>query len=258
VLAQRPDLGQLALAGVSVAVKEVAAVTGEASGVAIACATMPFDGVAVRSKRLRAAGSVIIGTTRTPQCCLFPMTDDADAIVTNPHGLLALPPVARRTAASSGRRRFGSPGPRHRRLRIDTYACGHVGISPGIGTVAAVDAGQWSGLYRLLSVLAERPELATVSPAGVMRVATSVRPPGLADPVPSGSFTRSHTPLHSCVLPATTSGEQHHARHSYPLHQPHRVRNTLEIHLYRSLDSHNRGSEVGADYIDQMIGSRQL
>jgi amidase len=84
VLAQRPDLGEVALAGVPVAVKEVAAVTGEHPAWQSPAATKPFDGVAVRSKRLRGAGAVIIGTTRTPQCCLFPMTHDANAIVTNP------------------------------------------------------------------------------------------------------------------------------------------------------------------------------
>ena len=75
--------------------------------------------------------------------------------------------------------------------------CGLVGISPGTGTVAADDAWQWSGIYRhgpiattvsdaalLLSVLAQRPQLATIAPAGVMRVATSVRPPGPAGPIP--------------------------------------------------------------------------
>ena len=75
--------------------------------------------------------------------------------------------------------------------------CGLVGISPGTGTVAAEDAWQWSGMYRhgpiattvsdaalLLSVLAQRPQLAAIAPAGVMRIATSVRPPGLAGPIP--------------------------------------------------------------------------
>jgi len=36
----------------------------------------------------------------------------------------------------------------------------------------------------LLSVLAKRPQLAAIAPAGVMRVATSVRPPGLAGQIP--------------------------------------------------------------------------
>jgi len=57
--------------------------------------------------------------------------------------------------------------------------CGMVGISPGTGTVAADDAWQWSGMLRhgpiattdsdaalLLSVLAQRPQLAAIAPAG--------------------------------------------------------------------------------------------
>jgi amidase len=82
-------------------------------------------------------------------------------------------------------------------IRIPAAMCGLVGISPGTGTVAAGDAWQWSGMLRhgpiattvsdaalLLSVLAQRPQLAAIAPAGVMRVAVSVRPPGLAAPIP--------------------------------------------------------------------------
>jgi amidase len=82
-------------------------------------------------------------------------------------------------------------------IRMPAAMCGLVGISPRTGTVAAEDAWQWSGVYRhgpiattvsdaalLLSVLAQRPQLAAIAPAGVMRIAVSVRPPGLAGPIP--------------------------------------------------------------------------
>src|ERR1700761_6346602 len=84
VLAERPDLGELPLAGVPVAVKEVAAVAGEYPAWESPSTAEPFAVDSDIVERLRAAGAVIIGTTRTPQCCLFAMTDDADAIVTNP------------------------------------------------------------------------------------------------------------------------------------------------------------------------------
>jgi amidase len=143
---------------------------------------------------------VVIGTTRAPQCCLYPMTDDADAIVASPWAprysaggssggsaaavAAGLVPVAHGTDA-------------FRSIRMPAALCGLVGISPGTGTVAAEDAWQYSGMLRhgpiattvsdaalLLSVLAQRPQRAAIAPAGVMRVATSVRPPGLAGPIP--------------------------------------------------------------------------
>ena len=84
VLAERSDLGELALAGVPVAVKEVAAIAGEYPAWESPSTAQPFAFDSDVVERLRAAGAVVIGTTRTPQYCLFPMTDDADAIVANP------------------------------------------------------------------------------------------------------------------------------------------------------------------------------
>src|ERR1700760_1958739 len=199
VLAKLSDLGELALAGVPVAVKEVAAITGEYPAWE-SRSTEPFAFDSDVVERLRAAGAVVIGTTRTPQYCLVPMTDDADAIVANPwapsysaggsSGGSAAAVAAGFVPLAHGTDAFGS-------IRIPAAMCGLVGISPGTGTVAAEDAWQWSGMLRhgpiattvsdaalLLSVLAQRPQLAAIAPAGVMRVATSVRPPGLAGPIP--------------------------------------------------------------------------
>ena len=200
VLAERSDLGELALAGVPVAVKEVAAIAGEYPAWESPSTAQPFAFDSDVVERLRAAGAVVIGTTRTPQYCLFPMTDDADAIVANPwapsysaggsSGGSAAAVAAGFVPVAHGTDAFGS-------IRIPAAMCGLVGISPGTGTVAAEDAWQWSGMYRhgpiattvsdaalLLSVLAQRPQLAAIAPAGVMRVATSVRPPGLVGPIP--------------------------------------------------------------------------
>jgi Asp-tRNA(Asn)/Glu-tRNA(Gln) amidotransferase A subunit family amidase len=65
-------------------VKEVAAIAGESPAWESPSAAQPFVFDSDVVGRLRAAGAVVIGTTRTPQYCLFPMTDDADAIVANP------------------------------------------------------------------------------------------------------------------------------------------------------------------------------
>ena len=200
VLAKRSDLGELALAGVPVAVKEVTDVAGEYPPWESPSTAQPFAFDSDVVERLRAAGAVVIGTTRTPQCCLFAMTDDADAIVANPwapgysaggsSGGSAAAVAAGFVPLAHGTDAFGS-------IRMPAAMCGLVGISPGTGTVAAADAWQYSGLYRhgpiattvsdaalLLSVLAQRPQLAAIAPAGVMRVATSVRPPGPAGPIP--------------------------------------------------------------------------
>ena len=83
-LADRSDLGELALAGVPIAVKEVAAIAGEYPAWESPSTAKPFAVDSDVVERLRAAGAVLIGTTRTPQNCQFPMTDDADAIVANP------------------------------------------------------------------------------------------------------------------------------------------------------------------------------
>jgi amidase len=236
-LAQRPDLSELALAGVPVAVKEVTAVTGEYPAWESPTATMPFTSDSDIVERLRAAGAVIIGTTRTPQCCLFPMTDDAETIVTNPwspgrtaggsSGGSAAAVAAGFVPLAHGTDAFGS-------IRTPAAMCGLVGICPGIGTVAAEDAWQWSGLYchgpiattvsdatLLLSVLAARPELAAISSAPVMRIATSIRPPGLAGPIPKqfvaavtqtaahvravGHHVREATPHYGNLAPALLS-----------------------------------------------------
>src|ERR1700754_1831582 len=79
-LAERLDLGELALAGVPIAVKEVAAIAGEYPAWESPSTAKPFAVDSDIVARLRAAGAVLIGTTRTPQISQFAMTDAADAI----------------------------------------------------------------------------------------------------------------------------------------------------------------------------------
>ena len=65
-LAERSDLGELALAGVPVAVKEVAAIAGEYPAWESLSTAEPFGFDSDVVERLRAAGAVVIGTTRDP------------------------------------------------------------------------------------------------------------------------------------------------------------------------------------------------
>ncbi|WAJ44751.1 amidase family protein [Mycobacterium sp. Aquia_216] len=198
-LARRPDRGALPLAGVPVAIKEVTAVRGEYPAWSMTDGRR-FDSDSDIVERLRAAGAVIIGTTRTPQSCLWPMTDDQDAIVANPwastytaggsSGGSATAVAAGLVPLAHGTDAFGS-------VRSPAAICGIVGFTPGFGTVPAADRDQWSGLYThgplattvsdaalMLSVLAEKPELATVDAVGTLRIALSLRPPGFALPIP--------------------------------------------------------------------------
>src|SRR6201988_2333553 len=141
----------MALAGVRVAVKDFTAIARESPAWESPSTGEPFGFDSDVVERLRAAGAVVIGTTRTPQCCLFAMTDDAGAIVANPWApgysaggssggsaaavAAGFVPLAHRTDA------FGS-------IRMPAAMCGLVGISPGTGTVPAGDAWQYSGMYR--------------------------------------------------------------------------------------------------------------
>jgi amidase len=82
-------------------------------------------------------------------------------------------------------------------VRSPAAICGLVGVTPGTGTVRASDSTLWSGMYThgpltttvadaalLLSVLAERPQLAQVSSPPPLRIATSVQLPNGGGRIP--------------------------------------------------------------------------
>jgi amidase len=206
----RPDLADLPLAGVPVAVKEC----------------LPDD-EHVLVRRLRAAGAVVVGRTAMPEAALWPTTDRPGAITRNPwdpsrtaggsSGGSAAAVASGMVPIAHGSDGLGS-------IRIPASACGLVGVKPGPGVVLPVAPGgpfagdarrpssgagpdgvddalppddDWFGLSvdgplattvadaaLLLSVLAGRPELAEPDdvPAG-LRVAASIRPPVTGVPI---------------------------------------------------------------------------
>src|ERR1700754_3668588 len=81
----RPDLADLPLAGVPIAVKDVVAVAGEYAEWGSRAGSRQVagaDGEIVT--RLRAAGAVIVGLSRVPELCCWASTDTAEGIARNP------------------------------------------------------------------------------------------------------------------------------------------------------------------------------
>ena len=193
-LAGRGHFDDLPLAGVPVAVKDNVAVAGERlehGSRATDRTPAPQDHVVVQ--RLRAAGAVVVGLTRVPELCIWPMTDTPEGIARNPWDLTRTPGgssggSAAAVAAGLVPLAHGTDGMGS--VRIPAACCGLVGIKPGAGVVPEPHE-EWLGMSThgplattvadaalLLSVLAGRPELATVSTAaGILRIAVSSRCP---------------------------------------------------------------------------------
>jgi amidase len=188
-LSRRSELRRLPLAGVPVAVK----------------ALLDPDGDHLVVQRLRAAGAVIVGTTRMPEACLWPTTDGGGVVTRNPwspghsaggsSGGSGAAVAAGLVPMAHGTDSLGS-------VRIPASACGVVGVKPGHGVVAPVGlgSGDWSGLTEhgvlattvrdaalMLSVLAADAGLGKVSePRGRLRVGVAVNPPQPGVPVRAG------------------------------------------------------------------------
>ncbi|MEO6886537.1 MAG: amidase family protein [Jatrophihabitantaceae bacterium] len=197
----RADRSELVLAGVPVPIKDNVPVAGESMRDGSAGSDpspQPRDHPVV--ERLRAAGAVIVGITAVPELCVFGATDSSFGITRNPWDLSRTPGgssggaaaavAAGMVAIAHGNDGMGS-------VRIPAACCGLVGIKPGSGVVPAeLGNGSWFGMAEngalattvgdcalLLSVLADRAELATVTVPGRLRVAVSTKAPMPGTPV---------------------------------------------------------------------------
>ena len=197
-LARRPDLCDLPLAGVPIAIKDNIPVAGTvmASGtVAGNRGTSLADHVVVA--RLRAAGAVVVGRTATPELDAWATTDTPDVVTRNPWNLDLTPGGSSGGSAAAvaagivpvahGTDGLGS-------IRIPAACCGLVGIKPGRGTVPAqIGRDSWGGMIEngalattvadaalLLSVMADEPDLATISDPQPLRIGVSVSSPSFA------------------------------------------------------------------------------
>jgi amidase len=188
----------LPLAGVPVAIKDNIPVEGEPMRVGSA-ATEDYPQLANHEvvRRLRAAGAIVVGTTRVPELCVFGATDSVYGVTRNPWDLARTPGGSSGGSAAAlaagivpiahGNDGMGS-------IRIPSACTGIVGIKPG-GGVVPCDLGEtdWYGLSEngamgttvadvalMLSVLADDPSLATVADAAdgpALRIAVSTRAP---------------------------------------------------------------------------------
>jgi amidase len=195
-LTRDPNLPQLPLAGVPIAVKDNVAVVGEpmrdGSG-ATPDTPQRSDHEVVR--RLRRAGAVVVGITRMSELGVWGMTDGVFGTARNPWDL------GRTTGGSSGGSAaavasamvpiaHGNDGLGS--IRIPSACCGLFGIKPGPDVVpAALGKTSWFGWAEngvlattvrdaalVLSVMADNPELRDASaPDSGLRIGVSTTSP---------------------------------------------------------------------------------
>jgi amidase len=195
-LTQRADLASLPLAGLPILIKDNVPVAGHPmrdGSQATSAEPAAADHEVVR--RLRAAGAIIIGTTRVPELCIWGSTDSAFGITRNPRnrqhtpggssGGSAAAVAAGMVPVAHGNDGMGS-------IRIPAANTGLFGIKPGRGVVPAdIGKDSWGGMAEngplattvadaalVLSVMADRPALAVVGePTVPLRIAVAGNSP---------------------------------------------------------------------------------
>lgn len=195
-LADRADLADLPMAGVPVAIKNNVDVTGEPTR----HGSLAYDDVPAATDheavaRLRAAGAIVVGTTRVPELCVWGSTETADTRTRNPwnrghvvggsSGGSAAAVAAGMVPVALGNDGMGS-------IRIPAAVCGLFGLKPGPGVVpSGLGASSWFGMAEngplTTSVADARLMLAVLSgngeptssgvPLAPLRIAISTKPP---------------------------------------------------------------------------------
>jgi len=191
----RPDRTDLPLAGVPIAVKDNVAMAGEyiGNGVGGQHALQAVDHPVVT--RLGEAGAVVVGLTNVPQLSVFGTTDSMTAGITrNPWRTDRTPGGSSggsAAAVSAGLVPIAHGNDGMGSIRIPAACTGLVGLKPGFGVVPSeLGDGSWFHMAEngplattvadcalLLSVLAARPELATLSVDNAVRIGISLRAP---------------------------------------------------------------------------------
>jgi len=148
---EQPDLGNLSLAGVPIAVKENTAVAGLPVWNGSAAAREPVaetDHEVVR--RLRGAGAVVVGLTRMPELGLWALTDDDTAVTRNPWRTDRTPGGSSggsAAAVAAGLVPIAHANDGLGSIRIPAACCGLLGFKPGRGVVPVqLGMEDWFGL----------------------------------------------------------------------------------------------------------------
>ncbi|CAM3058110.1 amidase family protein [Prescottella defluvii] len=191
-LAQRPDLSDLPLAGVPVAIKDNVEVEGEPMrDGSVATDPRPSAHDHPTVARLRAAGAIPIGLTAVPELCVWGAVDSPGVITRNPWNPDLVPGGSSggsAAAVADGMVPIALAADGMGSIRIPSAACGVFGIKPGRGMVPAeLGAHSWFGMSEngpiattvsdaalMLSVLADEPSLAAVPASRPLRVGVAV------------------------------------------------------------------------------------
>jgi amidase len=143
---------------------------------------------------------VIVGLTNVPELCVFASTDSPGVISRNPWDPNRIPGGSSggsAAAVASGMLAIAHGNDGMGSIRIPAACTGLVGIKPGLGLVpAGLGSGSWYDMAEngplartaadcalMLSVLAERPELAELTEPVALRVGVSVKAPLVGLPV---------------------------------------------------------------------------
>ncbi|MGW4243626.1 amidase [Nocardia sp. NPDC004722] len=194
-VAERQDLDILPLAGVPIAVKNNIDVAGEVTrGGSLSGSDTPAAADHEVVRRLRAAGAVIVGLTNVPEFGLWGVTDGPGSITRSPwntrysaggsSGGSGSAVGSGMVAIAHGNDGLGS-------VRIPAACNGVVGLKPGRGLVPAdVGVDSWGGMTEngvlattvadtalMLSVLADRPDLADLETPSTLRIGLATGAP---------------------------------------------------------------------------------
>ena len=195
-LSDRPDLADLPLAGVPLAIKDNVDVAGEPTrNGSLASSSAPASADHPAVARLRAAGAIVVGKTHVPELCVWGSTEGVDFRTRNPWDLerstggssggSAAAVAAGMVPAAHGADGLGS-------IRIPAAVCGLFGLKPGPGIVpSGLGPSSWFGMAEngclttsaadarlLLAALAgDKMPASPAAPAGPLRIAVSTSPP---------------------------------------------------------------------------------
>ena len=193
-LADRPDLADLPLAGVPVAIKDNVAVAGEPLRIGSSATSdepQPHGHPVVA--RLRAAGAVVVGITAVPELCIFGSTDTPHRTTRNPWDTSRSPGGSSggsAVAVAAGMVPIAHAADGMGSIRIPAACCGLVGLKPGPAVVpAGLGVDSWHGIAEngclattvddlalAMAVLAGRP-LGLDAAGGPHRIAVAMHSP---------------------------------------------------------------------------------